>query len=234
MLYIVVGSVALTAGLVVLLLFGIMPARSQAIRARMSDMGLDVLLTGEDAERRQRQQAWTRDVLKYLGEWMTPQGQRWGHQRRRLIWAGYREESAVMLFVGTRLAATALFFVYGTLMGAAMDLTGPLALLMGITLGVSGWVVPGFVLSVKITRRQKEIQKALPDALDLLVICVEAGLGLNQALVRVAAEMRHVSELMTDEIGQANLAIRAGTPREQALLDMADRTGVPADRTRIY
>jgi tight adherence protein C len=232
-LYVVAGSIALTAGLVVLLVFGLMPARSQAIKTRMSEMGLDALLSGEDAARRKRQQTWTRDVLKYLGEWMTPQGQRWSHQRRRLIWAGYRDESAVMLFVGIRLAAVGLLAVYGTLMGAALDLPGALALLLGLVMSISGWVVPGFVLSVKIQKRQKEIQKALPDALDLLVICVEAGLGLNQALVRVATEMRHVSALMTDEIGQANLAIRAGTPREQALLDMADRTGVASVRSLV-
>jgi tight adherence protein C len=104
---------------------------------------------------------------------------------------------------------------------------------LGLTGAAMGWALPGFFLSSKITRRQKEIQRALPDALDLLVICVEAGLGLNQALVRVAIEMRHVSELMTEEITRANLQIRAGTPREQALMTMADRTGVAAVRSLV-
>jgi tight adherence protein C len=96
-----------------------------------------------------------------------------------------------------------------------------------------GWVVPSFFLSIKVSRRQRAIQKALPDALDLLVICVEAGLGLNQALIRVAAEMRHVDELLTDEIVQANLELRAGTPRDQALIAMADRTGVADVRSLV-
>jgi tight adherence protein C len=126
-----------------------------------------------------------------------------------------------------------LGFVYGTLGGAAIELSGTLSLVLGLTCAAMGWSLPSFILSSKIARRQKEIQRALPDALDLLVICVEAGLGLNQALVRVAVEMRHVSQLMTEEITRANLQIRAGTPREQALLTMADRTGVAAVRSLV-
>jgi tight adherence protein C len=97
---------------------------------------------------------------------------------------------------------------------------------VGVWAGGAGWFVPGFILSRRITKRQSEIEKALPDALDLLVICVEAGLGLNQALLRVAAEMRHVNSLITEEIAQTNLEIRAGTPRDAALTAMAERTGV--------
>ena len=97
----------------------------------------------------------------------------------------------------------------------------------------AGWMVPKFMLSTRITRRQKELQKALPDAVDLLVICVEAGLGLNQAMMRVAEEIRHVSRLMTEELALANMAIRAGTPREQALLDLAERTGLADIRSLV-
>jgi tight adherence protein C len=232
-IYVVVGSVALTAGLLVLLIFNMLPARSQAVRSRMSDLGLDALLTGDAAARRARRQTWSRDILKYLGEWMRPQGQRWSHLQTRMIHAGYRGESAVSIFLGIRFAAVMLLFIYGTLGGTAIDLSGTLALVLGITGAAMGWALPGFFLSSKITRRQKEIQRALPDALDLLVICVEAGLGLNQALVRVAVEMRHVSQLMTEEITRANLQIRAGTPREQALMTMADRTGVAAVRSLV-
>ncbi len=74
--------------------------------------------------------------------------------------------------------------------------------------------------------RQKEMQKALADALDLLVVCVEAGLGLNQALVRVAEEIRHVSVEMSEELVLVNLEIRAGAERQQALRNLAERTGV--------
>jgi tight adherence protein C len=199
----------------------------------MSDLGLDALLTGDAAAQRARRQTWSRDILKYLGEWMRPQRHRWSRIRTRLIHGGYRGEHAVSVYLGLRFAAVMLGFVYGTLGGTAIELSGTLALVLGLTCAAMGWALPSFFLSSKIARRQKEIQRALPDALDLLVICVEAGLGLNQALVRVAVEMRHVSELMTEEITRANLQIRAGTPREQALMTMADRTGVAAVRSLV-
>ncbi len=87
-------------------------------------------------------------------------------------------------------------------------------------------MVPNFLLSLRIAKRQKIIQKLLPDAVDLLVICVEAGLGLNQALQRVAVELRHAGDLLSTEISLMNLEVRAGTPRDQALMAMADRAGV--------
>ena len=97
---------------------------------------------------------------------------------------------------------------------------------MGVWGATIGWFVPGFLLSRRIAVRQKEIQKALPDAIDLLVICVEAGLALNQAFQRVATEIRHASELLSTEISQMNLEIRAGTPRDRALMGLGERTGV--------
>jgi len=66
----------------------------------------------------------------------------------------------------------------------------------------------------------------MPDAIDLLIVCVEAGLGINQAFMRVAQEVHHVSELLAEELHMTNLEVRAGRPRNEALRTMADRTGV--------
>jgi tight adherence protein C len=81
-------------------------------------------------------------------------------------------------------------------------------------------------------RRQKEMQKALPDALDMLVVSVEAGLGLNQAMVRVAEEINRLSPVLSEQLALVNLEIRAGTAREEALKNFADRTGL-ADITSL-
>ena len=89
-----------------------------------------------------------------------------------------------------------------------------------------GWITPSFYLDHRIRARQHEIRRTLPDALDLLVVCVEAGMGLNQAVTRVADEIRHVSDLMSEELTLVNLEIRAGTPRDEALRHLADRTGL--------
>ena len=78
----------------------------------------------------------------------------------------------------------------------------------------------------RLKRRQKEMQQALPDALDMLVVCVEAGLGLNQALVRVSEEIDRVSPVLSEQLALVNLEMRAGTAREEALRNLAERTGL--------
>jgi tight adherence protein C len=70
------------------------------------------------------------------------------------------------------------------------------------------------------------MQKALPDALDLFVVCVEAGLGLNQAIMRVSEEIERVSPVLADQLALVNLEIRAGTPRDEAFRNLGDRTGL--------
>ena len=93
--------------------------------------------------------------------------------------------------------------------------------------GAMGWIGPSFyVRKRRLKARQKEVQLALADMLDMLVVCVEAGLGLNQALVRVADEIDHVSPVMSEQLAMVNLEMRAGTPRDEALKNFAERTGL--------
>ena len=233
MLFLVTISVALTTGLVVLLLAVGLPSRSRAVRNRMAELGLDGTIAIGGSERRARNRIRLQDTLELLGNRFAPSENSKNALRTRLSHAGYRDPLAIPLYLGIRVAAAISLFVFGTLLGAALDLPGIAAILVGVWGWGIGWFLPSFVLRRKIAFRQKDITKALPDALDLLVICVEAGLGLNQALIRVATEMRHVSVVLTDEIIQSNLQIRAGTPRDQALLDMADRTGVGEVRSLV-
>lgn len=233
MLYLVAVSVALTTGLVVILLAGALPSRSRAVRTRMTELGLDGTATIGGAQRRSRNSMRLMDTLELLGNRFTPSESSKNMLRARLSHAGYRDPLAIPLYLGIRITAAITLFAFGTLLGAALDLSGLAAMIVGVWGWGIGWFLPSFSLSRKIHLRQKEITKALPDALDLLVICVEAGLGLNQAMVRVATEMRHVSTTMTDEIVQSNLQIRAGTPRDQALIDMAERTGVSEVRSLV-
>jgi tight adherence protein C len=81
-------------------------------------------------------------------------------------------------------------------------------------------------VSRRVKKRQKEMQRALPDALDLLVVSVEAGLGLNAALLRVSDEIDRMSPVLSEQLALVNLEIRAGTSREDALRNLADRTGL--------
>ena len=103
----------------------------------------------------------------------------------------------------------------------------------GVWIAALGWTVPPFYVRYRISKRQKEIVRALPDALDMMVVCVEAGLALNQALLRVSEEIVNVSPLMGEQLALVNLEIRAGTAREEALRNLADRTGVADIRALV-
>jgi tight adherence protein C len=230
-MFLIALSSAVTIGLVVMLIAQTVPARPVGLKARIAELELDGLFTADAKQARARHRNKMKDLLEYLGEQMQERHNDWGQTRRRLIHAGYREPKALPIFLGLRLGSMAILGLYGFLGANAADLTGTLTMVAGILGAATGWVVPNFVLSMKVSGRQSELQKALPDALDLLVICVEAGLGLNQALVRVAQEIRHGSRAMTEELALTNMAIRAGTPREQALMDLSERTGVPDIRS---
>jgi tight adherence protein C len=178
--------------------------------------------------RRRRQQRLDRmkSVLQAFGERVEQGRTDSGVVRQFLIQAGYVDPNAVPIYWATRVilamtfTAAALFVV--PLLGAT-----PIQVLMAVVwLGGLGWVGPVFYVRSRLKARQKDLQKAMPDMLDMLVVCVEAGLGLNQALVRVADEIDHVSVNMSEQLALVNLEMRAGTPRDEALKNLADRTGL--------
>ena len=100
------------------------------------------------------------------------------------------------------------------------------------TLGV-GFLAPDFWLGRKIKKRQKHITRGLPDVLDLLVICVEAGLSLDQATARTAEELYHAQPELCDELGVTVLEQRAGRPRTEAWRNLAERTGVASLKNMV-
>lgn len=208
-------------------------ARSRPSKDRFIELGLRGPFTKEEANQRGRVRARVRDLFNAIGSPMESPKRDWSATRERLTHAGYREASALPIYLGARIGLATLLYIYGGLAATAMDAPGRFGLALALVLAAMGWLLPSFILSMRIARRQKELQRALPDAVDLLVICVEAGLGLNQAFQRVAAEMRHLSELFTTEIAQMNMEVRAGTPRDQAMMDLAERTGVPDIRSLV-
>jgi len=148
--------------------------------------------------------------------------------RKRLIQAGYYGESATTVFRAIRAASTLLlpavvFFFLTVVLRKPLD-SGTIGLTM-VSFGF-GAFLPSFILSRLITKRQGKITRALPDALDLMVVCVEAGLGLNAALHRVGREMELVEPNLSEELNVTNREIRAGKPRDEALRNLGDRTGV--------
>jgi tight adherence protein C len=231
--YLIAAGVALSVGLMVAAVISLLPAQARPSRSRLVELGLDEAFAGDAAARRSRARGRAKDLLRYLGERVETPRSNWSPARERLIHAGFRQPTALPIFLGGRVIATVLLYIYGVLLGMALGAPGGRAILFGLLGAILGWVVPNFLLSVRITKRQRDIQKLLPDAVDLLVICVEAGLALNQAFQRVALELRHAGDILTTEISQMNLEIRAGTPRDQALMALADRTGVADVRSLV-
>jgi len=148
--------------------------------------------------------------------------------RRRLMQAGYYGENAVTVFRVIRLTSVVAFPV-GTIILTTVILGWPVdTTVIGLTLVAVfyGLFLPSFFLSRLVSNRQGRITHALPDALDLMVVCVEAGLGLNAALQRVGREMEIVDMDLSEELAITNREIRAGKPRDEALRNLGDRTGV--------
>jgi tight adherence protein C len=109
---------------------------------------------------------------------------------------------------------------------ASTPLVGSANLLLAIGAAALGYLLPGMALARLAKRRQHRIRLSLPDALDLLVVSVEAGLGLDQALQRVGEELGVAHQDLSDELRLVNLELRAGNSRPEALRHLADRTGV--------
>ncbi len=232
MLYLVAASVAMTVALLVYLVTLAVPGPSRPVKQRLVELGLD---TSEGAARRRRQarRQSVQVMIEQLGQQLGDRYVNAGETQKFLTQAGYRSENAVALYWGTRVVlASALGFV-GFVVGTAAGWE-PVMALGAIFYGAAlGFVMPVVVVRSRKRGRQKELQKALPDALDLMVVCVEAGLGLNQALQRVAVESRHFSRVMMEELALVNLEIRAGTDRETTLINLAERTGLDDVRSLV-
>jgi tight adherence protein C len=147
--------------------------------------------------------------------------------RKWLIQAGYREPRHLTIYVGSR----ALFALFGAALVVLIE--GHVDLLLIIAVAGFSFFIPRFILKRMIRERQRRITIALPDALDLTVICVEAGLALDQAMMRVGQDLGHAHRDLSDEFHLVNLEMRAGKPRAEALRNLVGRTGVDDIRALV-
>ncbi|WP_367619158.1 type II secretion system F family protein [Comamonas sp.] len=147
--------------------------------------------------------------------------------RLRFLNAGIRHESAPLLYFGakTLLPLVMMFLVYSLML--AQGTTDSLQLLLyPLVTGLVACYLPNLVLRWMAARRKREIFENFPDAADLMLVCVEAGMGLDAALGKVTAEIRIKSEALAQELHWTNLEMRAGSTREKSLRNLAARTGV--------
>jgi tight adherence protein C len=153
--------------------------------------------------------------------------------QRQLMHAGFRSAEAPMIYRAIQLASMAGFplLVAGVCALTARPLNK--ALIYIIIGFVVGFFIPRFFLNKMISKRQRLIRWGLADALDLMVISVEAGLGLNAAMMKVSTELRDVHTPVSIEFELANLEIRVGRDRDEALRNLAERTGVDDLRSLV-
>jgi len=224
----VIICIAVSAAFMFLFLLESAPKRPQVVSQRLTEIqsfggeSRAVLQRRRRAEQTER----LKSVVQTFGEALAERSGVPGALRLRLVQAGYPTSSAVPIFLGTRvLLPTALGG--GSLVMLPLLGLSPLACILGVVyFSAMGYVLPTLIVGIRTRKRQKEMRRALPDALDMLVVSVEAGLGLNQALVRVADEIYRLSPVLSEQMSLVNLEIRAGTAREEALRNLADRTGL--------
>jgi tight adherence protein C len=147
--------------------------------------------------------------------------------RAWLIQAGLRESRHVSFYFGTRILLAFLGFA------GVVVFSGFNSMPLLVCIPALGFFIPRFFLKRMIKDRQRRIRIALPDALDLTVICVEAGLALDQALMRVGKDLHHAHPDLSDEFHLVNLEMRAGKPRAEALRNLVERTGVDDIRSLV-
>lgn len=155
--------------------------------------------------------------------------------RLRFMNAGIRNPSAPMFYFGLKTTLAIGLPILGYLLLAftdsKMSLNGTLLVLLA--LATLGYYLPNVVLSRMVMVRQREIFETFPDALDLMTVCVEAGLGIEAALNRVAEDIEHKSAILSEELRLVGLELRAGSDRERALRNLAARTGVEEVETWV-
>jgi tight adherence protein C len=148
--------------------------------------------------------------------------------QQRLVMAGYREDSAIKVLYGVKVILPLVLAGLVLITGIA----GRSFFLIIACLGV-GFIGPDFILGKMISSRQAKIKRGLPDVLDMLVICVEAGLSMDQATARTAEELRQAQPELSDELTVVALEQRAGATRADAWKHLADRTGVDVVRNLV-
>lgn len=166
------------------------------------------------------------DLIKRLGNLVPASPKDVTVMQRRLIRAGYRNPNALKILYGAKAIFAVLLPAIVTVAvfnSSAQQSNKVVSILIAVALGFFG---PNEYVRMAAKRRQKQIQRGLANSLDLMVVCVESGLGLDQAIMQVAKELEHAHPEISEELAIVNLELKAGKRRAEALRNLADRTAV--------
>ena len=178
-----------------------------------------------EAESRQGVLGQVVTTIQWLGEQMPLSPEETSATQKELIAAGYRSDRATAVFYGCKIVGAVTLALVAFLLRGFITDNSMLGIVLVIAGAGAGYFLPSFILDVLIDRRRERLRISLPDALDLLVVCVEAGLGLDQALRVVSRELQITHRELSEELSLLSLEMRAGTKRADAFQHLASRTG---------
>jgi len=178
-------------------------------------------------------QGLTVDVLSYAGTWATTDPERLNRVQQLLVQAGIRHPQAPVMFFGARMLTALILPIPFLLYFIVRGQVTPRNLFFAFLVAGLGFFLPNVWLSMRVRGRQNRIDKALPDILDLLVICIESGLALQAALNKVAEEIRHTYRDFYDELQIVCAEIRAGIPWDESFDRLGKRTGVQSVKSLV-
>lgn len=167
-------------------------------------------------------------ITQPLSKIATPEGEEFSDIAIKLIHAGFRQRSAPTAFFGMKAALMLLLpaFTFVLLSALSIQLAGASAVVAMVFPAIIGFYVPGLALRMAVNKRQLAIQRGLPDAIDLMTVCVEAGQSMDMAMQRVGDELMGRDALLAEELRILGMEVRAGLSRELALRNLYARTGV--------
>jgi tight adherence protein C len=217
-------TVALIAGAAA----SVVLARSSPERRRLRDLAAAGSVSGAGAVDVRLTEQVKSPLVERLAAAVPKSPKEMGRLRRRLGKAGYRSMTAAVMYATAELVLPVIFALavvatFGVTRGA----------LFAVLAAVVGYMVPGLWLMTRISARQKQITNGLPDALDLLIVCVEAGSALDQAIVKASEELAIAYPALAEELRLITMETKAGKPRMEAFKNFAERTGAEDVRALV-
>lgn len=190
---------------------------------QLANTGSDAIAATFQARKRKREFSFAQ-VLEPLGNLLPVSPQDASISKQELFSAGFRKSSALPVYYGAKIVLTTALVILALVFRGHLD-NPLLRLVLPIAGGGMGFIVPSFILGRLVRSRHEKIRLSLPDVLDLLVICTEAGCGLDQAIVNVSRELKSVHPAVSEDLAIVNMEIMAGKSRAEALRNLAKRTG---------
>lgn len=218
--FVIVAGITFVTG--ALLLRWRLAVGGERLKAPVPEAGPASILRWDE----QTRTSWQR-LLAGLGRTLGPRDTtRVSGYRKRLGWAGYHNPRATIFFLGAKGGLAILCGLLYPIYAAVVERILPNLLLVSFVLAVVGFYLPDFWLRNRIRERQRKIVNTLPDVLDLLLVCVEAGMAFDAAVARIAEQPEGRQSPLHQELLRMHLETRAGRPRGEAMRAFGERTGV--------